>query len=249
MQRILHLSFYGPCAEAKKCPCALIRSSFTIQSIYVLMLLTSRSSGWCAPLDTSHSSGISPLLRTMQSGQYSPVILNMGTQKLENSPLKTPPPHSLPPSAHPSIPAMIPYSWAPCNRAFYERKHPLWGTDTFWIWHTKCFIFLLVSPFASPVSLIIRCHSLASSFLFLLTLPWEWCSRATRLVQVLWFSWSSFDMEIKWLHSMSELLRKNPSVSGSGIFWLKKNQIKLLCFGKTLSKDGEREDTITVRWS
>lgn len=49
-------------------------------------------------------------------------------------------------------------------------------------------------------------------------------SGASRLMPVFWFRWSSFDMEIKWLHSMSECMKHNPSVSGSGIFRLKKSR-------------------------
>lgn len=138
------------------CSCGLICCSFNIQSISVLILLASQSFGWCVPLDTSHSVGISPLFSTMQSGpqgsDMSNIPLSFSTWEHKNeqeSPPKTPPPRCLPPSTHPSIPALIPlwliYSWAPRNKALYERKHPLWGRDTFWIRDTKHFIFLLVS--------------------------------------------------------------------------------------------------------
>lgn len=66
---------------------------------------------------------------------------------------------------------------------------------------------LSVSPLvALPASLITLCHSLATptplSFFRCLVasnraLPLGFC-------RFFWFSWSPFDMEIKWLHSMSE---------------------------------------------
>lgn len=64
---------------------------------------------------------------------------------------------------------------------------------------------LSVSPLvALPASLITLCHSLATPLSFFRCLVASNRALPLGFCRFFWFSWSPFDMEIKWLHSMSE---------------------------------------------
>lgn len=140
-------------------------------------------------------------------GQYSPVILYMGIPKWARIPVTPPPVPSGDPTPlwliHPPGPPTTKKLFLPEKPSIVRMRHLLDMRHKTLHFPAR----LSVSPLvALPASLITLCHSLATpSPLFFFrclvasnrALPLGFC-------RFFWFSWSPFDMEIKWLHSMSE---------------------------------------------
>ena len=189
------------------------------------------SSGQLVRLCTSHSVGISPLLSTMQSGPQGSDMSNI------------PPCHS--PHGNTKISTQLPWRHllllfvlftstqrhthlthstlvnillGPlCNLAFYKTKHSLWGIKHLLGPLHICYFsphhYLLHSPtHVWPFS-----HFLLFFYLVLLlrAIDQHFLAR----VGFSDFHQSPFDMEMKWLRSMSGKLRQNTSVSGSDVFF------------------------------